>query len=156
MPNHARLTFDVGRRNMIYVILAAQLAVLGLIAVFVVRLFRAKPEQRPNMMRPKRKPILIVVGASVAAFVVVGGLIFFFFGPTGVRATSAAKDYLGERYGPRDTWEISLSEHVERSKKPEAGFYRLHYRYGEKEGDLVAEYFERDGKLAFNITPREK
>jgi hypothetical protein len=45
---------------------------------------------------------------------------------------------------------------VERSRKPETGFYQVHYRYGEKEGDLMAEYFERDGKLAFKITPKEK
>ena len=112
--------------------------------------------KRADMVRPKKKTILTVVGVSVAAFVAIGVLIFSFFGVTGIHATSAAKNYLREQYGPRDIWEISLSEHVERSKKPEAGLYQLHYRYGEKEGDLVVEYFERDGKLAFKITPKER
>jgi hypothetical protein len=141
---------------MFYVVLLVQLAVLALIVAAAVRWFRVKPEQRSVIVRQKKKAILVAIGASVVVFVAISAAIFSFFGVTGIRATSAAKDYLRDQYGPRDAWEISLSGRVERSKKPEAGSYQIHYLYGEKQGDLVAEYFERDGKLAFKITPKEK
>ena len=141
---------------MFYVILAINLTLLGLLATFVVRLIRASPEVRREMLRVKRRTVVIIAGAFVVTLLAVGVLVFSTFGLTGIRAVSAAKDYLHEQYGDRDTWDIQLSDHIEHSKKPETGVYHLHYQYGEKEGFLVAEYFERDGKLTFKITPKPK
>ena len=141
---------------MFYIILVINLAILGLVVALAVRLFRASPEKRSVMLRPTKKTILTVIGASFALFVIVAVVVFSFFGVTGIRVTGATKDYLRAQYGPTNAWRIELSSHVERSKKPESGVYQLHYRYGEKEGDLVAEYFERDGKLVFEITPKQK
>ena len=141
---------------MFYVILVINLAILGLVVALAVRLFRASPEKRSAMLRPKKKTILFAAGTFAVFFIVVGAVIFSAFGTAGISVTSAAKDYLREQYGPVDTWTIDLSDHVERSQKPESGLYQIHYRYGDKEGDLVVEYFERDGKLAFKITPRQK
>ena len=141
---------------MFYLILAIDLLLLSLVATFVVRLARACPEKRKEMLRPSKKTILIFTGMFVAVVLTSGAAIFSFFGITGIRATWAAKDYLREQFGARDSWDIALSEHVERSKKPAAGAYQVHYRYGDKEGSLVVDYFERDGKLVFEITPKDK
>jgi len=140
---------------MIYVILAVQLALLGLIVTFIVRWFRTTPEKRADI-RPTKKTVLFVVGTSVVGFLALGSMIVYFFGIIGIRVTSAAKDYLRTQYGPTSSWEISILEHIEYSKKPEAGIYRLHFRYGEKEGDLLAEYIRRDGKLEIDIPPLKK
>jgi hypothetical protein len=141
---------------MFYLILAIDFLLLGLVVVFVIRLARASPEKRKEMLRPSRKTILIFAGTIVAVFLISGAVIFSFFGTIGICATLATRDYLKGQFGPRDSWSIALSEHIERSKKPAAGVYQIHYQYGEKEGSLVAEYFEQDGKLVFKITPKDK
>ena len=141
---------------MIYLILAVDLLLLSLVAGLAVRFLRASPERRKEMLRPRMKNVLISVAAVVALFLVTCAACFSLIGLTGMRATSAAKDYLQERFGARDSWSIGVLEHVERSKKPEAVAYRIHYRYGEKEGTLLAEYVERDGKLVFKISPEDK
>lgn len=141
---------------MFYLILAIDLLVLGLVATFVVRFARASAEKRGQMLRPSKRTVLIFAGILLVLLVASGAWVFSFFGTTGIRATWAVEDYLREQFGARDSWHIELSEHVERSKEPTAGVYEVHYRYGEKEGSLVADYFERDGKLVFKITPKNR
>lgn len=144
--------------NAVLLILAVNLAVLGLIAAFVIRLVRASKEKRGEMLsfRRNKRAIILLSSVFVALVVVVGGAFVFLFGTTGVRAGSAAKDYLREKYGQSETWRLSLGKHVERSKKPEAGSYEVNYRYAGKRGVLLVEYAESDGKLAFKVSPKEK
>jgi hypothetical protein len=141
---------------MFYLILAIALLLVGLVAGFIVRFVRASAEKRTEMLRPRRKTILIFAGAVVAVFLATSAATLSILGLTSVRVSSAASDYLREQFGTRDHWSIQVSDHVERSKKPAAGSYHVHYHYGEKEGLLLAEYFEREGKLVFKFTPEDK
>jgi hypothetical protein len=141
---------------MIYAIIGVQVVLLALAVAFAVRLYRATPEKRSSMLRPTKRTVLIVCGVVLTGLVATGAVIFSLVGLTGLQAMNAADDYLREQYGPVSSWKVSLSEHVEQSKSPKAGFYRVHYRYGEKTGDLMAEYSERDGKLIFKFTPKNK
>lgn len=143
---------------MVYLILAVNLAVLGLAAAFVVRLFRASKEERGAMLsfQKNKRAILLISSVFVAFALILGGFFISLVGTTGIRAGSAAKDFLREKYGQSATWELSLGKHIEHSKKPAAGSYEVDYQYAGKRGVLVVEYAERDGRLAFRVTPKEK
>jgi hypothetical protein len=141
---------------MFYLILAIDLVALGAAAALIVRLVRAPAERRKQMLRPKPKTILICAAGTVAVFLLTTAAILSHLGLAAISATSAAEDYLKAQFGPRDTSRIEVTGHIERSKKPAVGVYQIRYRYGEKEGALVAEYFERDGKLVFNISPKDR
>ena len=142
---------------MVYLILAVNLAVLGLIAAFVTRLVRASKVERGEMLgfQKYKRAIILLSSVFVAAVLVVGCVFFFLVGTTGIRAGSAAKDFLREKYGQSETWELSLGKHIERSKKPEAGSYEVDYQYAGKRGVLLVEYAESDGRLAFKVSPKE-
>jgi hypothetical protein len=142
-------------KHMVYLILAANLLILTLVARFVMRLWRASPDKRKEMLRPRKRTVLIFAGLFVAVFLVISTAMISFFGFTGIRAGWAARAYLREQFGARDRWGIQLTHHVVRSKKPQAGVYQANYRYGERKGILEVEYFERDGKLVFKITPKD-
>ena len=143
---------------MVYLILAVNLAVLALVIFFVIRLVRASKEKRSEMLgiRKNKRAIILLSSVFVAATVIIAGAFFFFVGTTGMRAGSAAKNYLEEQYGPSATWELSWGEHIERSKKPAAGTYEIGYQYGGKSGYLVVEYTEHEGKMTYKVTPKQK
>lgn len=143
---------------MFYLILTVNLVILALLAAFVVRFIRAPKEKRSEMFGflQNRRAIIVLVSGFIAFTLIGGGAFFFLVGTTGIRAGSAAKDYLREKFGASQTWELSLGDHTERSKKPAAGTYEVEYRYDKKSGVLLVEYSEIDGKLAFKVTPKEK
>ena len=143
---------------MVYLILAVNLAVLALIVVFAMRFIRAPKEKRSEMLgiQKNKRAIILLASVFVAIALVVGGAFFFFVGTTGMRAGSVAKDYLEEKYGPSETWELSYGEHTEQSKKPAVGTYEIGYHYAGKSGFLVVEYAERDGKITYKVTPKQK
>lgn len=143
---------------MVYLILAVNLAVLALIVVFAIRFLRAPKEKRSEMLgiQKNKRAIILLASVFMAVAIVIAGTFFFFVGTTGMGAGSAAKDYLEGQYGPSATWEISWGAHIERSKKPAAGTHEIDYRYAGKTGSLLVEYVERDGKITYKVTPKQK
>jgi hypothetical protein len=142
---------------MFYAFLALDFAVICVLIAIVVRMVRApRPENRDDARRAKRRSVLYLAGAFSALAIVTASLAIAFVGVTGIRATFAAKNYLRERYGGRDSYSIEVTDHVERSTKPASGTFHFKYRYGELQGVLVAEYVERDGKLVFNFVPNNQ
>jgi hypothetical protein len=137
---------------MFYGIVAAQLLLLVVITLFAVRWFRSQSVERRASLLPGKRFVFLIVTACLLA----GALVFAGFGITGIRVTGAVKEHLRAQFGESSTWEITLSKHVVTSEEPRAGNYRVRYRYGEREGDLVAEYTERDGKLQIAILPYEE
>jgi hypothetical protein len=140
---------------MFYPLLTVDLLLLVLGTIFAVRLVRATPEMRKEMVRLKKSTVILFAGVVVVALIAVSVLVLSSFGLTGIRAVAASKSYLRDKYGVRDSWNIRLAEHIERTKKPEAGVYQISYEYGEKKGQLVVEYYERNGKLAFEVRSQE-
>ncbi len=143
---------------MIYLILAVSLVVLCLIAAIVLRLLRASKEKRGEVLSlPKNKRAIILLSSVFVALALVAGSFFVLTaGTTGIRAGSAAKDFLREKYGPSPTWELAIGRHIEHCKEPEAGSYEVDYQYAGKRGALLVEYAERDGTFAFKVTPKEE
>lgn len=142
---------------MIYLFLTVVLVVFGLMVTAALRVFRASsPERSEMLLQPRKKTVGFMAGLVVTSLVAAGAMIYSLFWSASGRAIDAAKDYLEAQHGRQSTWRITAGNHIERSKTPPAGSYQIHYRFGEETGDLVAEYFERDGKLVFKIIPREK
>jgi len=143
---------------MFYLILALNLAVLALVAAFVIRLARASKEGKGEILSVQKNKRAIIFGLSVfvAIALIVGGAFFFLVGTTGIHAGSAAKDFLREKYGASETWELSFGQHTERSKKPASGNYEISYLYAGKSGVLSVEYTEHDGKISYRVTPKER
>lgn len=143
---------------MVYLILAVNLAVLALFIFFVIRFVRASKVKRSAMLgiRKNKRAIILLSSVFAAAFLAIAGTFFFLVGTTGMRAGSAAKEYLKEQYGPSATWELSWGEHIERSKKPAAGTHEIDYHYAGKSGSLLVEYAEHDGKIAYKVTLKQK
>jgi hypothetical protein len=130
-------------------ILILVLLVFGLFAVHVVRFRRSSPEQRREIFRFKALwPSLLLLAGLWAA--IGGAILYQLVGTATGGAFLAAHAHLREQYGWQFRWHLNLSLNREEA---EAGRFRIAYTYGIREGVLLVELRERDGKNAYTVTP---